>query len=130
MRSKLAIILCLTAFCLWVTASQKTRAAQGYEHFVVGNAGDVVTPTDQLVVLHGGGTDIDDVFVRMGAAAGGGDFVVLRASGTDAYNPYIHELCGCDSVETIIFNNRQAAFNPFVIHRICNAQGGWLPGGG
>jgi len=65
----------------------------------------------------------------MGAAAGGGDFVVLRASGTDAYNPYIYELCGCDSVETIIFKNRQAAFDPVVINRVRNAEAVWLAGG-
>ena len=79
-----------------------------------GTVGDVTRPTSGLTVLHGGGTDIDEIFVRMGAAAGGGDFVVIRASGTDAYNPYIYELCGCDSVETIIFKNRQAAFDPYV----------------
>src|SRR5215207_7375430 len=109
MRPTFGIIVCLTAFCVWVPTAQRARASQGYEHFVVGNPGDVMTATDGLMVLHGGGTDIDDIFVRMGAAAGGGDFVVLRASGTDAYNPYIYELCGCDSVETIIFKNRQAA---------------------
>jgi cyanophycinase len=130
MRSGLRIIvLCVSALSLPLLTTQPTRAAQGYEHFIVGNAGDVVKSTDGVLVLHGGGTDIDDVFVRMGAAAGGGDFVVLRASGTDAYNPYIYELCRCDSVETIIFNNRQAAFNPFVISRIRNAEALWIAGG-
>ena len=119
----------VSALCLSVLTAPPARAAQGYSHFIVGNAGDVVTSTDGLVVLHGGGTDIDDVFVRMGAAAGGGDFVVLRASGTDAYNPYIYELCGCDSVETIIFKNRQAAFDPFVVSRIRNAEALWIAGG-
>ena len=67
-------------------------AAPGYQHFVVGNPADVVTTTTPLLVLQGGGTDVDENFVRMGAAAGGGDFVVIRASGTDAYNPYILRL--------------------------------------
>lgn len=104
-------------------------AAHGYDHFVVGNPGDVVTPTSGLLVLQGGGTDIDENFVRMGGRAGGGDFVVIRASGTDAYNPYIYELCSCDSVETIIFKNRQAAFDSFVIDRIRNAEALWIAGG-
>lgn len=129
MGPKLKFILCVSALCLSVPAAQRAGGAQGYEHFIVGNAGDVSRATTGLTVLHGGGTDIDEIFVRMGAAAGGGDFVVLRASGTDAYNPYIYELCGCDSVETIIFNNRQAAFDPLVISRIRNAEALWLAGG-
>lgn len=128
MRARIGLIVCVLAMSGSLPAD-RARAAQGYQHFIVGNPADVVTPTQRLAVLHGGGTDIDDIFVRMGAAAGGGDFVVLRASGTDAYNPYIHELCGCDSVETIIFGNRQAAFDPFVISRVRNAEAVWLAGG-
>ena len=129
MRPKLAMLTGLTTCCLWAPAALEISAAQGYEHFIVGNAADVVTSTDRLAVLHGGGSDLDEIFVRMGAAAGGGDFVVLRASGTDAYNPYIYELCGCDSVETIVFKNRQAAFDPVVISRVRNAEAVWLAGG-
>ena len=104
-------------------------AAPGYQHFVVGNPADVVTTTTPLLVLQGGGTDVDENFVRMGAAAGGGDFVVIRASGTDAYNPYILGLCGCDSVETIVFKNHNAAFNAFVLERIRNAEALFIAGG-
>jgi cyanophycinase-like exopeptidase len=104
-------------------------AAPGYQHFLVGNAADVATPTSPLLVLQGGGTDVDENFVRMGAAAGGGDFVVIRASGTDAYNPYIYGLCGCDSVETIVFKNRNASFDPFVLQRIRNAEALFIAGG-
>lgn len=104
-------------------------AAPGYQHFVVGNPADVVTTTTPLLVLQGGGTDVDENFVRMGAASGGGDFVVIRASGTDAYNPYILGLCGCDSVETIIFKNRNAAFDAFVLQRIRNAEALFIAGG-
>ena len=129
MRPRLTIAIGVSIVCLYAANAERTSAAQGYKHFVVGNVDDVVRATRGLTVLHGGGTDIDEIFVRMGAAAGGGDFVVIRASGTDAYNPYIYELCGCDSVETIIFNNRQAAFDPFVIGRIRNAEALWIAGG-
>jgi cyanophycinase-like exopeptidase len=104
-------------------------AAQGYDHFIVGNPADVVTPTTGLLVLQGGGTDIDENFVRMGSRAGGGDFVVIRASGTDAYNPYIYELCSCDSVVTIVFKNRQASFDPFVVDTLRNAEALFIAGG-
>ena len=129
MRPRLTIAIGISILCLCAANPERTRAAQGYQHFVVGNVDDVTRETRGLTVLHGGGTDLDEIFVRMGAAAGGGDFVVIRASGTDAYNPYIYELCGCDSVETIIFGNRQAAFDPFVLGRIRNAEALWIAGG-
>jgi cyanophycinase-like exopeptidase len=105
------------------------RAASGYSDFIVGNPADVVRSTTGLLVLQGGGLDVDENFVRMGNAAGGGDFVVIRFGGTDAYNPYINGLCGCDSVETIVFKNRNASFDPYVIDRIRNAEALFIAGG-
>jgi cyanophycinase len=55
--------------------------------------------------------------------------VVLRASGADEYNEYIFGLCECDSVETLVFGNRQAAFDPFVIETIRNAEAIFIAGG-
>jgi cyanophycinase len=104
-------------------------AAPGYQHFLIGNPADVTTSTSGLLVLQGGGTDVDENFVAMGERSGGGDFVVIRASGTDAYNPYIFGLCSCDSVATIIFKNRNASFEPFVIDTIRNAEALFLAGG-
>jgi len=109
--------------------SPVVEAGPGYQHSIVGNPADVVTSTSGLLVLHGGGTDADENFVRMGSAAGGGDFMVIRFGGTDAYNQYILDLCGCDSVETIVFKNRNAATNAFVIERIRNAEALFIAGG-
>lgn len=105
------------------------HADPGYRHFVTGNAADVVTPTSGLLVLQGGGTDVDENYVRMGALGGGGDFVVLRASGADEYNGYVYELCNCDSVETLVFSSRAAASDPFVIETIRNAEALFIAGG-
>jgi cyanophycinase len=104
-------------------------AVQGYDYYLTGNAADVVTPTTGLLVLQGGGTDVDENFVRMGAGSGGGDFVVIRASGADGYNQYIYDLCNCDSVETIVFKNRQPAFDSFVIAKIRNSEALFIAGG-
>jgi cyanophycinase len=117
----------LVGLALSVAAS--LEAAPGYQHFLVGNPADVTTATSGLLVLQGGGTDVDQNFVAMGAHSGGGDFVVIRASGTDAYNPYIFGLCGCDSVATIVFKNRNASFNSFVIETIRNAEALFIAGG-
>ncbi|MGH9335750.1 MAG: Type 1 glutamine amidotransferase-like domain-containing protein, partial [Vicinamibacteria bacterium] len=106
-----------------------TSAAPGYKHSIIGNPADVVTATGGLLVLQGGGTDVDENFIAMGARSGGGDFVVIRASGTDAYNPYIFDLCSCDSVATMVFKNRNASFNSFVIDTIRNAEALFIAGG-
>ena len=128
MLSRNVIFGAIAALCLSGWASMAV-AASGYAHYIVGNPADVVTTTSGLLVLQGGGTDVDENFVRMGARSGGGDFVVIRASGTDAYNPYILELCSCDSVATIVFKNRNAAFDPFVIATIRNAEALFIAGG-
>jgi cyanophycinase-like exopeptidase len=123
-------IKCLLAAAgLGLCCAAAASADPGYKHYVVGNPADVTTTTSALLVMQGGGTDVDENFVRMGAASGGGDFVVIRASGTDAYNPYILGLCGCDSVETFVFKNHNGAFQPFVIEHIMNAEALFIAGG-
>jgi len=94
-----------------------------------GNPENVETQTHGLIVMQGGGTDVDENYIRMGAGSGGGDFVVLRASGGDEYNDYIFELCHCDSVETLVFEGREAASDPFVIKTIRNAEAIFIAGG-
>jgi cyanophycinase len=127
MRSHLANLCCVLG--LYVASCTIAAAAPGYQYSVVGNPADVVTSTSGLLVLQGGGTDVDENFVRMGARSGGGDFVVIRASGTDAYNPYIYDLCSCDSVATIVFKNSNAVSDPFVIETIRNAEALFIAGG-
>jgi cyanophycinase len=119
--------LSLTALLFLIAGS--LLAGEDYDHFLIGNGADVVTRTTGLLVMQGGGTDVDENYVRMGAAAGGGDFVVIRATGGDAYNSYIFELCSCDSVETLVIKSRNAASNAFIIEKIRNAEALWIAGG-
>jgi len=67
-------------FLTFLLAAAPLAAARGYQHFLVGNPADVVTPTRGLLVLQGGGTDVDQNFIAMGARSGGGDFVVIRVA--------------------------------------------------
>ena len=119
--------LSLTA--LYVLIAGLAVAGESYDHYFIGNEADVVTRTTGLLVLQGGGTDVDENYVRMGARSGGGDFVVIRTRGGDAYNSYIFDLCSCDSVETLVIKNREASSDPFVIGRIRNAEALWIAGG-
>jgi cyanophycinase len=105
-------------------------AAKQYSYFRVGNPNDVTTATTGGTALEGGGTDVDAVYQWMCARSGNGDFLVIRATGTDAYNPYIQQLCPNEnSVATLIIPNRTAANDPFVASTIQNAEALFIAGG-
>jgi len=85
----------IAPLAMLIAAQHVTAADLGgrdgvYRSYVSGNPEDVVRPTSGLLVLQGGGDDIDENYIRMGARSGGGDFVVLRASGADEYGDYIY----------------------------------------
>lgn len=115
---------------LVLACSSNAFAAKSYSYFRVGNQSDVSTATTAGTVLMGGGTDVDAAFSWMCQHSGNGDFLVIRATGTDAYNPYIQQLCPAEnSVATLIIPNRTAASDPFVISTIQNAEALWIAGG-
>ena len=118
----LAILTCMVA--------APAFAAKQYSYFRVGNSNDVTTATTSGTVLMGGGTDVDAAFQWMCQRSGNGDFLVIRATGTDAYNPYIQQLCPNEnSVATLIIPNSTAANDPFVINTIQQAEALWIAGG-
>jgi cyanophycinase-like exopeptidase len=119
----------LAAFLI-AASVQPAFAAKQYAYFRVGNAADVATATAGGTVLMGGGTDVDAAFQWWKPYVNGGDVVVIRATGTDAYNPYIQALCPAEnSVATLIIPNRAMAADPFVVSTIQNAEALWIAGG-
>jgi cyanophycinase len=101
-----------------------------YSYFRVGNANDVTTSTTSGAVLMGGGTDVDEAFQWMCDKGGNGDFLVIRATGTDAYNPYIEQLCPTiNSVATLIIPTTTAANDAGVAAIIQKAEAIWIAGG-
>jgi cyanophycinase len=105
------------------------NAQRAYQDYILGNAGDVQTTTAAGTVLMGGGQDVAEAFRWMIQKSGGGDFVVIRASGDDAYNPYIYALGNSDSVETIVFRTKDASSDPYVLDRIRTAEALFMAGG-
>lgn len=77
----------------------------------------------------GGGTDVDDAFKWMIDRSGGGDFLVLRASGDDDYNPYIYSLGQLNSCQTILTKEAAASADPFVLDKVKHAAAIWIAGG-
>jgi len=125
MQNKLFISL---AFFLALNLSALAQTST-YKYFRIGKATDGHGKTTRGFALMGGGADLDPAFEWMCHKSGGGDFLVVRATGTDAYNEYIAKLCRQNSVATLVIPDRQAAMDPFVAKTIRNAEALFISGG-
>ena len=103
--------------------------AASYKYIRLGNKEDKQTSTQAGIAMLGGGEDLDDAFRWMCAKSGGGDFLILRARGSDDYNPYVNQLCHVNSVATLIIPNRKAAQDPAVADIIRGAEAVFIAGG-
>lgn len=154
-RWAVALVLA-NALCLATTAAA-AAGKKPYSYFVTGNVDATVQintpPTTPSVVLMGGGPDVDSAFRWMITRAGiqpgtGGHFVVIRATGTEAYDPYIFysdasntvsttwadgwvggASLGLTSVETLVIPSIAAANDPFVNAVVGQAHALFIAGG-
>jgi cyanophycinase len=106
-----------------------TAHAASYKYFRIGNLADVQTKPTAGTAMMGGGTDLDEAFRWLCQKANGGDFLILRATGDDDYNPWVNELCHLNSVATLIIPNREAANDPAVATIITQAEVVFIAGG-
>jgi cyanophycinase-like exopeptidase len=156
----------LTAATFFISASAAskpsaptTTAKPPYTYYALGTVKELSALTPKATaptVLMGGGPDVDDAFRWMIDKAGitpatGGRFVVIRATGTEAYNPYIlyskdskdkkytgplpqqgwvgGEQQGLTSVETLVIPSRAAADHPDVAAIVSKASAVFIAGG-
>ena len=105
--------------------------SQSYISYVTGDTSDVVTPTSFGLCLMGGATEEDHAMRWFLQKSGGGDIIVLRTTGTNGYNDYLYTQLGVtvNSVETILFNNATASFDPYVLRKIASAEAIFIAGG-
>lgn len=115
-----------SSLLLWLSA---LAAEPDYVYQRAGSEADVQTAVTGGVVLMGGGKDVAEAFAWMIERSGGGDFLVLRARGTDAYNPFVLKQGPANSAATLILKTREASSNPFVLERIRQAEAIFLAGG-
>jgi cyanophycinase len=122
---------------MWMSSSlvQAGGAKVPYSHVRLGS------PTDATGVglqggtaLMGGSTDVDSAFQWMCGRSKVGDFLVMRAPGTDAYNSYIQGLCAAGGfaaspVATLIIPTSTAAQDARVSDLIMKAEAIWIAGG-
>ena len=123
------IICFIVAFTL--LASNKTIQAQNYTSYLSGSTTDVQTIPHGGVCLMGGATENDSAMFWFLKRAQGGDILVLRASGSDGYNSYMYNdfPLSLNSVESIVFHDSTAAYEPYIHQRIAQAEAIWFAGG-
>ena len=114
-----------------IAVSCLAQTNHAYKYFRAGSPADATTAHPRTgYALMGGGTDLDEAFQWLCDRAGGGDFLILRATGNDDYNPYVQKLCPkLNSIATLILPDRPAAEDPFVASTIRNAEAVFIAGG-
>lgn len=105
--------------------------SQDFNYYHIGDTTDIQTSPAPGICLMGGASENDQGSSWFLDRADGGNIVVIRASGTDAYNDYFFNQLGStvQSVETIVFNNGNASYSSFVLQRIEAAEAIWIAGG-
>jgi cyanophycinase len=116
----------LALLALSLAALAQTPA---YHYFRVGSPANAVAAPHVGYALMGGGSDLDEAFRFLCDHAAGGDLLVLRATGDDAYNPWIQKLCHLNSVSTLVIPSSAAALDPFVAHAIASSSALFIAGG-
>ena len=120
-----------TFLILVIVLLQNFIFAQNYTSYFTGNVEDTIVSPLGGTCMMGGATENDDAMKWFLERSGGGDILVIRASGSDGYNDYLFSELGIsvNSVETIVFNNAQAAADNYVLEQIANAEAIWMAGG-
>ncbi|PUZ29465.1 cyanophycinase [Chitinophaga parva] len=119
-----AYLILTTCYMIPVLA-QRRPASVG----VLGDTADVQAITKGGLCIIGGGGNVKTAFRWMIDRSGGGDVVVLRATGDDAYNRDIDSCGKVNSVETLVINSRELADNDSVARMIRNAEMLFISGG-
>ena len=79
---------------VWVVLWCHDLGAQGFALYNTGANSDGDFQGQGGVCLMGGASENDDAMAWFLERAGGGDIVVLRASGSDGYNSYMYNQLG------------------------------------
>ena len=125
-----AVILASSTFPAPCGAQSTKSSGEGYTAYSLPAKHPVPLATPTFVaVLLGGHGDVDEATRDLCAHSGGGDLVVLRATGDDDYNKEFHEVCPGNSVTTLVITSRDGAGLKFVAEKIRAAHAIFIAGG-
>jgi cyanophycinase len=96
---------------------------------IAGDTADTKARSQSGLLLAGGGGDVDAAMQWLLDRSGGGDVVIIRASGGTGYNEYLYKMGKVNSVETLLINSRELAENDTVAKIVRNAEALFIAGG-
>lgn len=131
MRSTFIVAFCVCSVLSLAGQQTGSTLTKGplYDRYISGNPEDVSPPVRGGLLLAGGGTDQPDAFRWFFERAGGGDIVILRASGSDGYHPFAMRIGGLDSIESFVVHSRDASTDPLLLRQVTKAEGIFFAGG-
>jgi cyanophycinase len=121
-----AIALVHSAPCGGQTAKGKGYVAYGtpaIENTLLARA------PSSAVALIGGHGDVEEANQFLCEHSGGGELVVLSASGADDYNSDFHTECPGNSVTTLVITSPEGGNDPFVADKLRKAHAIFISGG-
>jgi cyanophycinase len=134
LMTSLKMICLKMPFVLWVCLLTvlfvpASALSSTYQYTRIGQKSDAQTTPVAGTALMGGGKDLDDAFRWLCKKSSGGDFLILRAIGDDAYNSYVNGICRENSVATLVIPDTAAANDPAVADIIRHAEAVFIAGG-
>ncbi|HWU77832.1 MAG TPA: cyanophycinase [Rhodanobacter sp.] len=126
-----ALALALGTTGVLADAPNPAAMRHGYEYYQIGKLDAVrPAPTEQALMLMGGGAWPHQAFAWLASKGGHGHFVILRASGADGMQKeFYQDVGGVASVQTLVFHDRKAASDPNVLEIVRKADGIFIAGG-
>jgi cyanophycinase len=135
MRRKLIVstlVIAIAAMLPVVLASSAAGLAvrgHGYRSWLRGNPANVDVTVHSGAMLEGGAKDLRAAWSWFLERAGYGDIVIICATCTKEYNPYVVRIHRVDSVQTLKITKRIASSDPFVVNSVATADGIFFAGG-
>ena len=124
---RIFLLSCLTV--AWMTSGPLW--AQGYTVYNTGATVDGMFDAQGGICLMGGASENDEGMAWFLERAGGGDVLVLRASGSNGYNSYFFNDLGVNlhRVTTVVCQNNNASSAEEVLDLVHGAEAIWFAGG-
>jgi cyanophycinase len=126
----LGILFALVAVSYSVPCLGQTAKGNGYAAYsTAAKVPKAAQAPSFAAVLLGGHGDVAEATDFLCKHSGGGELVVLSASGADEYNSDFHTACPGNSVTTLVITSAEGGNDPFVADTIRKAHAIFISGG-